>query len=95
MWMVEKLISVLDNFPYELSDYIDNNNYLVIDNHIELADYLIAADVVPIVRCKNCWYYKEVIGKDSGKPCGYGICNNQSGLRGIIFDEYFCSYGEA
>ena len=41
----EKLIELLDNFNYELSDYIGNNKFIVIDNHTELADHLIANGV--------------------------------------------------
>lgn len=55
---------------------------------VELVEY------AEVVRCKNCWQYREVLGKDSGKPCGYGICKLPSGMKGIVFDECFCSYGE-
>lgn len=51
-------------------------------------------DAVPVVRCKNCIYYQETIGKDSGKPCGYGSCRVPGHITGIVYDEDFCSYGE-
>ena len=51
-------------------------------------------DAVPVVRCKNCLYYQETIGKDSGKPCGYGSCCVPGHVTGIVYDEEFCSYGE-
>lgn len=41
----KKLIELLDNFPYELSDYIGDNKYFIVDNHIELAKYLISNGV--------------------------------------------------
>ena len=47
-----------------------------------------------VVRCKDCVNYKEILGKDSGKPCGYGSCNNPCAMIGIVYDEDFCSYGE-
>lgn len=52
-------------------------------------------DAVPVVRCKNCLYYQETIGKDSGKPCGYGSCRVPVHITGIVYDEDFCSYGES
>ena len=52
-------------------------------------------DMVEVVRCKDCAYYQETIGKDSGKPCGYGSCINTCAIiTGIVYDEDFCSYGE-
>ena len=52
-------------------------------------------DAVEVVRCKNCLYYEETNGKDSGKPCGYGSCYCTSAIiTGIVYDEDFCSYGE-
>lgn len=51
-------------------------------------------DAVPVVRCKDCLYYQETIGKDSGKPCGYGSCHVPGRITGIVYDEEFCSYGE-
>ena len=61
----------------------------------DIADHLIANDVVTVVRCKDCIYYEETFGKDSGKPCGYGSCGCTSQIiTGIIYDEDFCSYGE-
>lgn len=52
-------------------------------------------DAVEVVRCKDCIYYEETFGKDSGKPCGYGSCGCTCQIiTGIIYDEDFCSYGE-
>ena len=48
-----------------------------------------------VVRCKDCIYYIETVGKDSGKPCGYGSCGCVCQIiTGIIYDDDFCSYGE-
>jgi predicted nucleic-acid-binding Zn-ribbon protein len=55
----------------------------------------ILPNMVEVVRCKKCAYYGETIGKDSGKPCGYGSCYCKSAvITGIVYDEDFCSYGE-
>lgn len=52
-------------------------------------------DAVEVVRCKDCIYYEETVGTDSGKPCGYGSCGCAAQIiTGIIYDEDFCSYGE-
>ena len=83
MGMREKMIEVLMSRQYGFCSYD------------QMADYLLSKDVVPVVRCKNCLYYQETIGKDSGKPCGYGSCYCKSAvITGIVYDEDFCSYGE-
>ena len=51
-------------------------------------------DAVIVIRCKECVNYQETVGKDSGKPCGYGSCINPCAMIGIVYDEDFCSYGE-
>lgn len=55
----------------------------------------VCKDFVEIIRCKECENYQSTLGKDSGKPCGYGICINKvNGLKGMIYDEDFCPYGK-
>ena len=51
-------------------------------------------DAVPVVRCKDCKWFDEVVGKDSGKPCGYGACRRPLSMRSLIGTDDFCSYGE-
>lgn len=52
-------------------------------------------DAVEVVRCGDpCRYYKEYLGKDTGKPCGYGSCQNARFFGSMVFDEDFCSLGE-
>ena len=51
-------------------------------------------DAVPVVRCKDCNNYADAIGKDSGKPCGYGQCKWPTGIRGIVCADDYCSFGE-
>lgn len=42
----ERLVKLLDNFPYDLKDYAGNNTLFMVDDHIELAKYLIANGVM-------------------------------------------------
>ena len=53
-----------------------------------------AVDAVEVVRCKDCKHYAEAKGIDSGKPCGYGKCCCAVGIRGVVYDDDFCSCGE-
>ena len=53
-----------------------------------------AVDAVEVVCCKDCKHYAEAKGIDSGKPCGYGKCCCAVGIRGVVYDDDFCSYGE-
>lgn len=47
------------------------------------ADFLIANDVVPVVRCKNCkWAYRD-------KYSGCYFCHERQ-----VRCDHFCSYGE-
>ena len=50
---------------------------------IDCASYAIAADVVEVVRCKDCEQY--VAGE-----IGYGKCNF---FKTAIFSEFYCRYG--
>lgn len=61
----------------------------------EKADYLLANDVVPVVRCKNCRYSRNM-------PLGMCYlhtepCSNAKGYKGeavCVEPDDFCSYGE-
>ena len=50
---------------------------------IDCVRYAIAADVVEVVRCKDCEQY--VAGE-----LGYGKCNF---FKTAIFSEFYCRYG--
>lgn len=52
-----------------------------------MAQKLPAADVVEVVRCKDCMHFCEIIGVTS-------YCSNRYGLNGKIHCDDFCSYGE-
>ena len=45
-----------------------------------------AADVVPIVRCKECRYAYDSVG---GWCCSHGIC-----VDCIVREDFFCADGE-
>ena len=81
--MKEKLMKILSVpiYPHELADPTE-----------AVADYLLDNDVVPVVRCKNCDWYKE----DECTHCG--ICVNpkcgKSWYGCPVPAEHFCSYGE-
>lgn len=51
-------------------------------------------DAVEVVRCGKCLYYSETTGKDSGKPCGYGVCTKPFHITNIVVNEDFCSFGQ-
>ena len=49
-------------------------------------DFIPAADVAPVVRCKDCEYSWEDIG---GLTCSYGRC-----VDSIVREDFFCADGE-
>ena len=74
---MENLIKLLDNFQYELSDYVGDNKYFVVDNHIELAQYLVGNNV--IVQKHGQWIQDE----DS-------ICCSVCGFKTSSYIPYVC-----
>jgi hypothetical protein len=87
MGMREKLIELLDDAL--LSVNWDSHDYPDTDS---AADILIANDVVPVVRCKDCkhWIHMEE---------GFGECTNGRfsipGVADITMNaEEFCCLGE-
>lgn len=54
----------------------------------KIADYLIANDVEPVVRCKECKYSRKT-GRD-----GYLFCNTSLGMGRGVIDTDFCSEGK-
>ena len=86
----EKLIELLENFSTPI---VAPNGVILMDWTVptsqirhELADHLIANDVVPVVRCKDC---KHFIQEEHG-------CNHFGYYSHTPWvDEVdFCSYGE-
>lgn len=58
----KKLIELLDNFPYKLSDYIGDNKCFIVDDHIALAEYLTDNGVV--VQKHGRWIEDYVYAED-------------------------------
>jgi hypothetical protein len=71
----KKLIKLLDNFPYKLSDYVGDNKYFIVDNHIVLAEYLTDNGVV--VQKHGHWF---------GNPGVFGYECNQCG-KWLVFER--------
>lgn len=56
----------------------------------ELAEKVIAADVAPVVRCKDCKHGQR---NSSGELIGHYICEyDQYGC--LKHSSHYCSYGE-
>lgn len=71
-----------------------NNESIFIDVIIDEIDNAQPVDAVEVVRCGKCLYYSETTGKDSGKPCGYGVCTKPFHITNIVANEDFCSFGQ-
>lgn len=57
-----------------------------------MIDDMPTADVVEVVRCKDCKYYKEYIGnKGSAMMCFCPCCIGGQGKKS---EDDYCSYGE-
>jgi hypothetical protein len=52
-----------------------------------------AADVVEVVRCKDCKHYKEYLDISTKEPTGWGKCECIAMDIDIMRND-FCSYGE-
>ena len=72
---------VYDSYECKLCTKEDYCDYC---NAEKLADHLIANDIVPVVRCKDC---KHLMFSDC-----YGECSR--GYMGIVSPDDYCSYGE-
>ena len=51
-----------------------------------LLAYMPAADVAPVVRCKDCKHSWEDIG---GLTCSHGVC-----VDCAVLADFYCAYGE-
>ena len=49
-----------------------------------------AADVVEVVRCRDCVHFQPYEGEEHK-----GDCAELVGLESCVYEEDFCSYGEA
>ena len=60
---------------------INHPEYLIKDDALHIIDSFPAADVAPVVRCKDCKYHNK-------PPCPMRLSFNWTE------DDDFCSYGE-
>lgn len=51
------------------------------------------ADIVEVVRCKDCLYFKRSTSALFPQASVY-ICDNAYGLKGNVAESDYCSYGE-
>ena len=67
----------------ELMRSFENKHNSVVPDKEGLAEHLIANDVVPVVRCKDCKRYSQS-----------GLCNLYLNVSHEMKPDDFCSYGE-
>ena len=82
--IVKEIIKLLDEFDYELNDYVCDNKYFMVDNHIELAKHLVANGVT-VQKCGH-WIVLGVRLYGGGKQ--YTHYCSECGQHG--YDEYNC-----
>lgn len=63
-----------------------------IETVLEYAENLPAADVEPVVRCRECKHHYWVQEPCHGKSVHYCKLPHMSGVE--VFKEFFCYYGE-
>ena len=79
--MAEKLIELMFAFQKKYNSLVPDKD--------GLAEFLIATDVVPVVRCKDCkWYAPNNNGLWYG--CAFDTRNKDDEPK----PDDFCSYGE-
>jgi hypothetical protein len=87
----DKLIEHLDaksKTDYEMGLY---NHGALTESFIRFVERQPTADVVEVVRCKDCKYYKV------RETAGYGVRSVKSCCRSAnkrVNEEDYCSYGE-
>lgn len=77
----EKLIKILESV--ESAFYWNSEDKDFVE---KIADYLLANDAVPVVRCKDCLHRADVL------DCGNYLCNRK--MIGMVRPNDFCSFGE-
>ena len=86
---IEKLVKLLDGFNRNLSTVAGNEKYVLWDDHIELAKYLLANDVAQIVKAKwqKQWCDSSMIGHmyEECPVCGCMILDTEK-----FWDCRFC-----
>ena len=70
-------------------DYEDKVTQKMVAKMRGLIDKLPSADVVEVVRCKNCKHFCPYEGEEHK-----GDCAELVGLESCVYEDDFCSYGE-
>ena len=78
----------------EMAHEIAKGRMYATNEFVNLVKKIESGQLVEVVWCKDCKYWDELNGKDSGKPVGYGYCANPCGINGIAYEDSFCSFGE-
>jgi membrane protease subunit (stomatin/prohibitin family) len=86
---IEKLVKLLDDFNRNLSTVAGNEKYVIWDDHVELAKYLLANDVAQAVKAKwqKQWCDGSMIGHmyEECPICGCMILDTEK-----FWDCKFC-----
>lgn len=87
-----KRTAVFEQFDNADADVCETDDFGGVDygfgmkNIKELINAIPAADVAPVVRCKDCKHSWEDIG---GLTCSHGVC-----VDCVVLGDFYCSYGE-
>ena len=90
----ERLVKLLDQSPAHFCDGCKEAPEERAEAIEKLADYLLAADAVEVVRCKDCKkcesYYPSKKEGEEPYPLVYECKRN----RECVLPTHFCAYGE-
>lgn len=81
----EKLVKLLDDFNRNLSTVAGNVKYVIWDDHVELAKYLVANDVTPVVHGE--WV---VLGDGENVPWMCSHCGKTTAHKYKIMYGNYC-----
>jgi hypothetical protein len=82
----EKLVELLDNFDRNLSPFAGNEKFILRDDHVELAKYLIENDIIKRVHatwtlnatgtgtCSNCHFTQSNVWDYDNYQQYCGVC---------------------
>lgn len=88
-----KLIKLIDNFNRDLSYFAGNEKYIILDDNVELAKYLIANDVTIVAHatwtlnktgsgtCSNCHFTQANVWDYDSYQQYCGVCGARMELE--------------
>ena len=85
---IDKAINKLESNCVRCIDYL-NCTHCHIDKVINELKSIPTADVVEVVRCKDCKWFEPYEGEEHK-----GNCAELVGLESCVYEDDFCSYGE-